>query len=77
MKKESRFLVQKKIWWGKWKKGDSDQTQTMLALRANKGIQQKNQLVIRNYSQSANPASSQEYDAAQLKHMCLPCSSFL
>ena len=37
MKKESRFLVQKKIWWGKSKKGGSDQTQTMLALRANKG----------------------------------------
>ena len=37
MKKESRFLVQKKIWWGKSKKGASDQTQTMLALRANKG----------------------------------------
>ena len=39
MKKESRFLVQKKIWWGKSKKGASDQTQTMLALRANKGIE--------------------------------------
>ena len=39
MKKESRFLVQKKIWWGKSKKGAPDQTQTMLALRANKGIQ--------------------------------------
>ena len=38
MKKESRFLVQKKIWWGKSKKGASDQTQTMLALRANKGF---------------------------------------
>ena len=37
MEKESRFLVQKKIWWGKSKKGASDQTQTMLALRANKG----------------------------------------
>ena len=37
MKKESRFLVQKKIWWGKSKKGGPDQTQTMLALRANKG----------------------------------------
>ena len=39
MEKESRFLIQKKIWWGKSKKGASDQTQTMLALRANKGIQ--------------------------------------
>ena len=37
MEKESRFLVQKKIWWEKWKKGASDQTQTMLELRANKG----------------------------------------
>ena len=38
MEKESRFLVHKKFWWGKSKKGGSDQTQTMLALRANKGM---------------------------------------
>ena len=41
MKKESRFLVQKKIWWGKSKKGAPDQTQTMLALRANKGKRER------------------------------------
>ena len=52
MEKESRFLVQKKIWWGKSKKGGSDQTQTMLALRANKGLN-RNQKMLTNHVGSA------------------------
>ena len=58
MKKESRFLVQKKIWWGKSKKGASDQTQTMLALRANKG------------HEGTDPKFKKEYRALVVSRPC-------